>query len=142
MARIKIELPAQFHFSTTIPVRITDLNYGNHVGNDKILSIIHEARMQYLSKWGYTEMDFAGAGLIMRDVAIEFKQELFYGDTLIVSVQAGDFSRAGFEIYYKIEKPGGERNILAAAAKTGMLCYDYAGKKIVSLPAEASEKLR
>lgn len=48
MARISIDLPSTFTFSATIPVRITDLNYGGHVGNDTILSIIHEARVQYL----------------------------------------------------------------------------------------------
>ena len=75
MARLKIDLPEQFSFSTSIPVRITDLNYGNHVGNDAVLSIIHEARMQFLKSFGYTEMGFAGAGMIMSDVAIEFNPD-------------------------------------------------------------------
>ena len=57
MARIKVELPEQFAFSTTIPVRITDLNYGKHVGNDTILSMIHEARVQYLRQLGYGELE-------------------------------------------------------------------------------------
>ena len=60
MARIKIELPEIFSFTTTIPIRITDLNYGGHVGNDTILSIIHEARMQFLKNAGYTELDLEG----------------------------------------------------------------------------------
>ena len=47
MARIKVELPELFTFNTTIPIRITDLNYGNHVGNDTILSMIHEACVQF-----------------------------------------------------------------------------------------------
>ena len=46
MARVKLELPAQFNFRTNIPIRIQDLNYGNHVGNDAILSIMHEARLR------------------------------------------------------------------------------------------------
>ena len=86
MARIKIELPDTFSFSCQIPVRITDINYGGHVGNDTVLSIIHEARMQFFKKLGYTEMNFAGTGMIMADVAIEFKSELFYGDVVIASV--------------------------------------------------------
>jgi acyl-CoA thioesterase FadM len=49
MARIKLTLPSAFGFKTQIPVRIQDLNYGNHVSNDAILSIMHEARMQYLN---------------------------------------------------------------------------------------------
>src|SRR5207248_10309352 len=100
MARIKVELPEHFSFSATIPVRITDLNYGNHVGNDTILSMIHEARVQFLKQFGYEELNMAGAGLIMSDVAIEFKSELFYGDTVTVSVATGDFSKVSFDMYY------------------------------------------
>ncbi len=79
MPRIKLELPSAFSFSTKIPVRITDLNYGGHVGNDTILTFIHEARIQFLKNAGYSELDFAGVGMIMSDVMIEFKNELFYG---------------------------------------------------------------
>ncbi len=142
MARVKIDLPEQFSFSTSIPVRITDLNYGNHVGNDAVLSIIHEARMQFLKSFGYTEMEFAGVGMIMSDVVIEFKNELFYGDIVIASVIATEFSKFGFDIYYKLEKAPGDKKVLVAAAKTGMVCYDYAKKKIVSIPEEAIDKLQ
>ena len=144
MARIKIELPQSFSFSCQIPVRITDINYGGHAGNDTVLSIIHEARMQFLQSLGYTEMDFAGAGMIMSDVVIEFKNELFYGDVVIASVASGEISRIGFELIYKLEtiRPAnGERKVLVAAAKTGMICYDYEKKKIISLPAEARIKI-
>ncbi len=137
MARIKISLPDTFQYSCQIPVRITDINYGGHVGNDALLSLIHEARMQYFGSFGYTEMNVAGAGMIMADVAIEFKSELFYGDVLTVSVTAGEFSRVGFDIFYKLEKKGAEKMILVAAAKTGMVCYDYKMKKITSVPEEA-----
>ena len=73
MARVKVELPGNFTFSAKIPVRITDINYGGHVGNDTILSILHEARVQYLKHYGYTELNFGGTGIIMSDVAIEFR---------------------------------------------------------------------
>ena len=61
MARIKIDLPDNFSFTTSIPIRITDVNYGGHVGNDTILSLIHEARMQFLKQLGYSELEFAGS---------------------------------------------------------------------------------
>jgi acyl-CoA thioester hydrolase len=141
MARIKIELPAIFSFQTIIPVRITDLNYGNHVGNDSILSILHEARVQFLKHHGLEELDFAGADLIMSDVAIEFKNELFYGDSVIASVTATEFSKVAFELYYKLEKEVEGKRSLMVIAKTGMVCYDYSFKKIVSVPAAAREKL-
>ena len=141
MNRIKVTLPPSFNFQCEIPVRITDLNYGGHVGNDTVLTIIHEARMQYLARAGYTEMKFGGAGMIMADVAIEFKNELFYGDTVIASVAAGEFSKIGFDIFYKLEKRSGNSLLLVAAAKTGMICYDYDRKKIVTVPEAVKKNL-
>ena len=142
MARIKIELPEQFTFTTTIPIRITDLNYGNHVGNDTILSMIHEARVQFLQQLGYGELNLAGVGLIMSDVAIEFKSELFYGDAVIASVVAGDLTKISFDLYYKLEKKIGETTQLVAVAKTGMVCYDYGKKKVTAIPEEVVAKLK
>ena len=140
MARIKIQLPEQFSFSIVIPVRITDLNYGVHVGNDTILSLIHEARMQFLSSFGYTEMDFEGSSLIMSDVGIEFKSELFYGDLLKAYVAISDMNRVGFDIYYKLVKNSEET--LVVIAKTALICYDYQNKRVMSIPVKAREKFK
>ena len=141
MPKNRLLLPEHFPFSTEIPVRITDLNYGGHVGNDSMLSLIHEIRVQFLRHHGYSELDLAGTGLIMADVTIEFRSELFYGDTLRASVAAAEFSRVGFELYYKLEKLSGEKWLPVAFARTAMICYDYAQKKIVSVPKEVCTKL-
>ena len=142
MARIKLTLPESFSFSTTLPVRITDLNYGGHVGNDTILTLLHEARIQYLQSLGFTELYFAGVSLIMGDVAIEFKAELFYGDALKAYVSAGEFTRVGFDLYYEmlVEKEGKEVTI--AAAKTGMVCFNYTTRKVSAVPQEAIDKMK
>ena len=139
MARIKLAIPSHFLFSTLIPIRITDLNYGNHVGNDSILSILHEARVQYLKSFGFAELDFAGVGLIMSDVGIEFKAEAFYGDVVKAYVTVQNLSKVGFDLYYKLVR--GENEEVVALAKTGMLCFDYGKRKIAPVPDEASEKL-
>lgn len=141
MARIKISLPENFIFHCNLPVRITDINYGGHVGNDAVLSILHEIRMQFFNHFGYSEMQFAGVAMLMADVAIEFKSELFYGDIINASATAGEFSKIGFDIFYKLEKQAGEHKKLVVVAKTGMICYDYEKKKIVAVPEEARQKL-
>lgn len=138
MSRIKLTLPQQFSFTATIPVRITDLNYGNHVGNDAVLSIIHEARMQFLAHHGFTELNCGGAGLIMSDVGIEFKKEIFYGDVLLVNIAAVNFTSVGFDLYYQILN---KEKAIAALAKTGMVCYDYDKKKIAQVTVVVKEKL-
>lgn len=137
MARIRIELPEQFTFSTKIPIRITDLNYGGHVGNDTVLSLIHEARVQFLKHFDYDELNLDGVSLIMSDAAIEFKAETFYGDVITAFVAATNFSRVGFDLYYKLMK----EETLVSTAKTAMICYNYESKKVVSIPGKVKEKL-
>lgn len=134
MSRTKIELPSQFTFTASFAVRITDINYGNHVGNDSILSLLHEARMQFLQHYGFSEMNFGGVGMIMRDVMIEFKKEIFYGDQLLIGVVAGGFTNVSFDLFYRVEKKNGDKPVLLVAARTGMVCYDYSRNKIVAVP--------
>ena len=134
MARVKIALPAAFLFATAVPVRITDLNYGAHLGNDALLSILHEARVQFLASLGVQEVDRATQlGFIMADVAIEYKAEAFYGDVLHIEVGANDISKYGFDIVYQVKNQIGKE---VARAKTGMLAFDYNTRKLRALPAE------
>ncbi len=141
MTRIRIDIPGQFAFSCQIPVRITDINYGGHVGNDTLLSIIHEARMQYLASLGSSEMQFGGTGMIMSGVAIEFKNEIFYGDNVVASVAVGEITKVSFELIYMLETVRDNKTTRVANAKTTMICYDYEKKKIVAVPQEALKKL-
>ena len=134
MARIKITFPTNCIATLSIPVRITDVNYGDHVGNDAFVAIIHEARMQWLAQHGYTELQVAGIGLIMSDLAVEFKNESFYGDMIEVKLAVGEISRVSFELYYQLTAKRNNGSILLANAKTGMVCYDYSAKKVAGVP--------
>ena len=141
MERVKVNLPDTFKFSASISIRITDLNYGGHVGNDTFVSLLQDARQQFLAQYGYSELSFEGCGLILADAAIEYKKELNYGDSLKISVTATGFDKYGFDLFYKMEIITSTGTILAGKVKTGMLCYDYKNKKLVSVPEAAKEKL-
>lgn len=141
MERVKLTLPKNFPFSTPISVRITDINYGGHLGNDTLLTLIHEARIQYLQHHNYSELNFAGTGLIMADAAIEYKHEIKYGDALKCYVAAVDFDKFGFDIYYKLLILKDDTEVLAAKVKTGIVCFDYSLGKKALVPEEAVQKL-
>ena len=132
MARIKLDRPAVVHFSTEIPVRITDVNYGNHLGNDSLLSLIHEARVRFLKNYQYSEMNVESAAIIMSDVAIVYKSEAFYGDTLHFAIAAVDFQRFGCDLVYGITNKESGKEV--ARAKTGIVFYDYTEKKLIEVP--------
>ncbi|MEM9858196.1 MAG: thioesterase family protein [Bacteroidota bacterium] len=134
MARLKIDPPTQYIFNTNIQVRISDVNYGGHVGNDSILSLIHEARLRFLIKLGFkSEIDITeNIGIIVADVAIQYKSESFYGDELEVKIAVNDFNKYGFDMIYLLtnKKTGKE----VAIGKTGIVCVDYTVKKVVTVP--------
>jgi acyl-CoA thioester hydrolase len=139
MSRVKIKFPDEKPlFTTTIAVRIGDINYGKHVGHDAVLSIIHEARMQMLHGWGYDELNAGGNSLIMADVMIAYKGEAFYGDNLVVDIYLSELSSKSFDLLYHIRT---DNSKAVADAKTGMACYDYNIRKIAVLTDELKNRL-
>lgn len=125
-------MPVKYRFKTVIPVRISDVNYGGHVGNDAILGMMHECRLQYFKSLGYSEMDLGGVGTIMADSAIIYKGEAFYGDQIIAEIEPKDLSRVGFDLYYRLSTEQGNRPV--ALAKTGIICFNYQLRKVCGLP--------
>jgi acyl-CoA thioesterase FadM len=132
MARIKIEMPENYTFTTELPIRINDINYGGHLGNDAVLSMMHEARIRFLNYYHYTELDVEGAGIIMTDSAIVYRSEGFYGDTVKIDVTVGDFNRYGCDIYYLLTNKKTAAEI--AQAKTGIVFFDYEQRKVIPVP--------
>ncbi len=139
MARIKLEMPTVYPFKTELTVRITDINYGGHLGNSNVLDLIHEARVRFLKSFGYSEIDVEGFGTIMLDSVVIYKAQAFAGDVLQIEVAAGDFSRLGCDISYRITKKDGGAEVVLA--KTGIAVFDYANQKRISPPEAFVKKL-
>ena len=115
MARIELRLPQSLPFTTEIDVRVTDMNYGSHLGNDAMLSLIHEARWRFFRSNGMTEGDVCGARLVLADAAIVYKKEAFAGDRLRFEVGVFDVA-------------------LVAEAKTGLVFLDPASGRPIAVP--------
>ncbi len=143
MARVKIKFPTEKPlFTTSITVRIGDINYGNHLGNDSVLSIIHEARMRMLKQWGGDELSVAGNSLIMADVMIAYKGEAFYGEELEIKIYADEVTDRSFDLLYHVTTTRNDNAAEIAHAKTGMLCFDYKERKIAVMTEGLKRLLR
>ena len=134
MSRIRLKLPEpqRFTFSTDITPRINDINYGNHLGHDRLITLLHEVRLRFLAKHGFSELDIAGTSIIMADLAVVYKAEVVYGEELTVDVALLDPSRAGCTFFYLVRKKIGEQEV--ARATTGIVFFDYQKKKITRIP--------
>jgi len=140
MARVKLHMEdGAFRFRTELTVRITDINYGRHVGNDALLGLLHEARLRFLAHFGFSEEDIGGAGMLMSDVVLQYKAVAFRGDVLAVEMGLADMERRTFDILYRVTRPGD--GAIIALAKTGMVAFDYATNRPVSLPDVFVEKM-
>lgn len=140
MARIKIDMPDNYSFSTDMPVRISDINYGGHLGNDAVLSMIHEARVRYLASFNYTEMNVEGLGIIMTDSAIVYKAEGFHGEQIQIDIAVGDFNKYGCDIYYLLTNK--QTAVEIAHAKTGIVFFDYEARKVAGIPQAFQDNIR
>ena len=122
MARIQLKARDRYPFLTTLTVRTTDLNYGGHLGNDRLLSLIHEARVAFLASHGFTELACGGVSLIMADATIAYRGEAFAGDELDIGTAADEFGRLGFRLFHRVVRRADDAVI--APVETGMVGSD------------------
>lgn len=132
MARLRLDLPERFPYATDLEVRITDLNYGAHLAHDRLLSLLHEARVRFLRKHGLSEADCGGAMLVVADVAVVYRAEAFAGEVLQVEIACGTPERVACDLWYRVTRTSDRR--LVAEAKTGLVFLDPATRRPTAVP--------
>ena len=117
-------------YAGTYKVRVGDINYGGHMGNDKALLIFHDARIHYLEERGFSEKDIGGPGIIMADAHVYFKKEVFRGDELKVYVHLEDIRGVSFEMHYTVKR----EDEIVITGNTKLIAFDYDVRKVVKIP--------
>lgn len=143
MSRVEIIYPEVTHFSAELAVRISDINYGNHLGHDGLITMIHEARILFFKSLGYQELDVEGIGTLIADLAISYKSESFYGDILKFDIAVQDITSKSCQFYYQITRMADESRPeqLTALAKTGIVFFDFDLRKAAKIPVNFINKL-
>jgi acyl-CoA thioester hydrolase len=134
MARLVLELPEIFAFRDEITVHISEINHANHVGADGILTLLNEARIRFLTRYNYKELDIEGYGIIIADAAVIYKSEAFHGDVLEVEITVRDFSRYGCDFVYRLTNKKTRREV--ARANTRIVFFDYQKREKAAVPAK------
>lgn len=132
MARVKLNPPPTVLYRTQMQVQVGDLNYGNHLANDAVLKLVHEARLRWLATGGFSEIDAGGAGLIMADAMVQYAAQSFYGEVLDFAIGIGEITGSGIEIYTTITRKADDQ--LIALVKNGMVFFDYQQQKVAKVP--------
>jgi 4-hydroxybenzoyl-CoA thioesterase len=139
MARIQIRLPSQFAFSTDITLYQFHMNYGGHLDNALLLTLVSEARVRFFQSLGYTELDVEGVGILVSDAALQYRSEAFHGEVMVVRMGATDLGRKGFDMVWSMTDRASQREV--ARGKTGIVFFDYETRKVVPMPAAFRDKL-
>jgi len=139
MPRMKLAEKAAYRFSTVCAVRVDDINYGGHMDNARFVSFVHEARVRFLKELGASEADLGdgATGLVMGDLAVNYKAEVFHGAELTVRCEIDELEARSFRVFYRLENGG----VLAALAETGLIAFDYRKRRLAELPAAFVERV-
>lgn len=118
-------------FTTTLPIHIEHINYGGHLAHDTLLSLMHEARLQFFDRLGQSELDFYGISLILKSLSVEYRQEAFRGDLLTFAISIAEVRGSGFSLRYEIRN---QHNDTVAQANVILVGFDYGKRRIARLP--------
>jgi len=134
MTRLQLDLPEHFIYATNLTVRVNDLNYGAHVGNDNMLVLMQQTRIEFYRANGFKdEVSFEGSvGQVIADALVIYKAEAFLGDVLTIQLAIADISKYGFDMLYLVKNQETGKEV--ARAKTGIVCFDYEMRKIAIIP--------
>lgn len=139
MARIQIELPEHFPFSTEITLYLSHMNYGGHLDNALLLTIVSEARARFFQSLGYRELDVEGVGIIVSDAALQYRSEAFHGEVMVVRMSAAEFSKYGCDLLWCMNEQSSGREV--ARGKTGIVFFDYTARKMALVPENFRARL-
>ncbi|MBL8436202.1 MAG: thioesterase family protein [Zoogloea sp.] len=132
MARVIIELPEHFLFTTDIPIYIGHINYGHHLDNAALIGLLSEARVRFFKSLDYTELDVEGVGIVVADAAMQYRSEAFHGETLVFQIAPADFNKYGCDLMWRASDKASGREV--ARGKTGILFFDYTARRPAPVP--------
>ena len=118
------------YFCGSYKVRVGDINYGGHMGNDKALLLFHDARIRFLEERGFSEGDIGGPGLILGDAHVYFKKEVFRGDKLEVFIHIDEVKELSFVMHYSVKR--GDVQVMHGHTK--MIAFNYETRRVSKLP--------
>ena len=117
-------------------IKQEDLNYGNHVGNERALLFFQWARESFLRQNNLSETNIGdGSGFIQVEATVQYKKQLFLDQKIEVRITKIEIK--GLKIIFEYEIYTGKE--LAITGTATILAYNYEEQKIKKIPAKFKE---
>ncbi len=134
MPKVKLDEQPRYPFSVELEVRVGDLNYGAHLGYDRLLGLAHQARLVLFRDLGVTEMDLGDGhtGVVAADVAVSYLAEAFVYDVLVFGIRPVEIGRVGFRLAHRVSQQASGAKV--ALIEIGFVGYDTEKRRPAALP--------
>jgi acyl-CoA thioester hydrolase len=139
MSRVQIDLPEQFSFCVELPVMISHVNRGDHLGNDQLIGLLNEARIRFMAAKQVNEYHEKGHLFVNADLAVVYKSEARYREMLKIEMAASQFHKYGCDIVYRVTEKISTRPV--AYAKTAHIMLDPDTGKPTEAPPSLKQNL-
>lgn len=135
MPSVNIDFPVEVIYRHPVRLRISDINYGQHLGHDTLISLLHDARCGWLKANQLSELSLDGGtlGWVVADLSVKYQAEAFYGDELVIELAVGEIGRKGAAIFQRVVRPADERVI--ALAQVGVVFFDFVNRCAAPVPS-------
>ena len=140
MPRLQFDLPKTFRFSTEVQIYISHVNYGGHLDNAQLLTLVSEARMRFFKALGYHEGDVEGCAIVVGDLGAQYRSEGFHGEVMQIALEPTDFNKYGFDLVFNMQERNSGRDV--ARGKVGIVFIDPERKKPAPVPASFIDKVK
>lgn len=140
MERVRLEFPdADLRHRHPLTVRITDMNYGRHLGHDAVISLLHEARANALDALGLSEADMGGYPSVAADIAVQYQAEARWPDALVVDTAIPEPGSKVVAVYHRIRREADAR--VVATARINLMLVDRRTGRPVAIPDSVRQRL-
>jgi acyl-CoA thioester hydrolase len=120
-------------------VRISDINYGGHMGNERALVAFQQARIEWLETLGLSELNIGeDRGLIQRRANVEYLREISLGDILNIKIYPVEIKGSYFVLGHEVNNQNG---ITVLTGNVTLGSFDYNNKKLAKIPNTLKEIL-
>ena len=117
-------------------IKQEDLNYGNHVGNERALLFFQWTRESFLRQNNLSETNIGdGSGFIQVEATVQYKKQLILDQKIEVRITKIEIK--GLKIIFEYEIYTGKE--LAITGTATVLAYNYEEQKIKKIPAKFKE---
>lgn len=138
MTRLELNIPEKILFETEFQIKLEDINFAKHMGNERILVHANTVRTAFYKHLDLLEGDWDnGHGTIVANHCIKYISEGFLDDRIVCKVGISELTSCSFDMVMYFVKANGKP---LAIIRTGVVYFDYNERRIREIPKNYLDK--